>query len=55
MDTKYIKTRPYSNKILLQNFKPIKRKKSDESKIKFLCKILGKQFKKENFLMDVFC
>ena len=51
LDIKYIKTRPYSNKTLSQNFKPIKRKKSRK---KFSCKILGKQFKKENFLMDVF-
>ena len=34
--------------------RPIKRKKSDKSRKKFSCKILGKWFKKENFLMDVF-
>ena len=52
LDIKYI--RPYSNKILSQNFKTIKRKKNDESRKKFSCKILVKRFKKENFLMDVF-
>ena len=54
MDIKYIKTRPYSNKVLSQNFKPIKRKESDKAEKKSSCKILGKWFKKENFLMVVF-
>ena len=40
LDIKYINTRPYSNKILSQNFKPIKERKEmkaeKNSRVKFL-------------------
>ena len=49
LDIRYIKTRPYSNKILSQNFKPIKRKKRDLNRKKFLRKILENGLRKKIF------
>ena len=51
---KYIKTRPYSNKILSQNFKPIKRKKRDLSRKNSRVKFWENGLRNKNFLMDVF-
>ena len=54
LNIKYIKTRPfrikYSHKILNQ----LKERKEMKTEKNFPGKILGKQFKKENFLMVVF-
>ena len=51
LDIKYIKTRlySYSNKILSQNFKPIKRKKSDESRKNSRVKFLENGLRKKTF------